>query len=107
MLLNFKLEFHSTFPTLGRASKLSLLSLIGNVLKSAISRQAKASKLSLVLWLNEIVEFHSTFDFVFLLLAQESPSKLGSPFARSSVPTLGRASKLSLLSLIGNVVLVG
>ena len=24
-------------------------------------------------------------DFVFLLLAQESPSKLGSPFARSSV----------------------
>ena len=50
-----------------------------NLLKSAISRQAKASKLSLVLWLNEIVEFHSTF------------------------PTLGRVSKLSLLSLIGNV----
>ena len=44
-----------------------------------------------------------SFDFVFLLLAQESPSKLGSPFARSSVPTLGRVSKLSLLSLIGNV----
>ena len=35
-----------------------------------------------------------SFDFVFLLLAQESPSKLGSPFARSSVPTLGRASFL-------------
>ena len=49
------------------------------VLKSAISRQAKAIKLSLVLWLDEIVEFHSTF------------------------PTLGRVSKLSLLSLIGNV----
>ena len=32
----------------------------------------------------EIVGFHPTFDFVFLLLAQESPSKLGSPFARSS-----------------------
>ena len=45
-----------------------------------------------------------SFDFVFLLLAQESPSKLGSPFARSSVPTLGRASELSLLSLIGNVL---
>ena len=29
-----------------------------NVLKSAISRQAKASKLSLVLWLNEIVGFN-------------------------------------------------
>ena len=44
-----------------------------------------------------------SFDFVFLLLAQESPSELGSPFARSSVPTLGRASELSLLSLIGKV----
>ena len=48
-------------------------------LNSAISRQAKASKFSLVLWLHEIVEFHSTF------------------------PTLGRVSELSLLSLIGNV----
>ena len=45
-----------------------------------------------------------SFDFVFLLLAQESPSELGSPFARSSFPTLGRASELSLLSLIGNVL---
>ena len=44
-----------------------------------------------------------SFDFVFLLLAQESPSELGSPLARSSFPTLGRASELSLLSLIGNV----
>ena len=45
-----------------------------------------------------------SFDFVFLLLAQESPGELGSPFARSSVPTLGRVSKLPLLSLIGNVL---
>ena len=50
------------------------------LLKSAISRQAKASKLPLVLWLNEIVEFHPTF------------------------PALGRVSKLSLLSLIGNAL---
>ena len=42
---------------LGIASKLSLLSLIENVLKSAISRQAKASKLSLVFWLIENVDF--------------------------------------------------
>ena len=48
-------EFHSTFPTLGRVSKLSLLSLIGNV------------------------GFHPTFS------------------------ELGRASELSLLSLIENV----
>ena len=52
---NQKVGFHPTFSALGRASKLPLLSLNENVLKSAISRQAKASKLSLVLWLNEIV----------------------------------------------------
>ena len=46
-----------------------------NILKSAISRQAKASKLPLVLWLNEIIGFHPTFS------------------------ALGRASQLSLLSL--------
>ena len=57
------------------------------------------SVLSLLVWLAS-----PSFDFVFLLLAQESPSELGSPFARSSVPTLGRASKLPLLSLIGNVL---
>ena len=30
-LVCYFVEFHSTFPTLGRVSKLSLLSLIGNV----------------------------------------------------------------------------
>ena len=40
-----------------KASKLSLAFWLNEiVLKSAISRQAKASKLSLVLWLNEIVQ---------------------------------------------------
>ena len=52
---------------------------VDNVLKSAISRQAKVSKLPLVLWLNEIVGFHPTFS------------------------ALGRVSKLPLLLLNENV----
>ena len=57
MVYVYKVGFHPTFSALGRVSKLPLLSLNENVLKSAISRQAKASKLSLVLWLNEIVRY--------------------------------------------------
>ena len=57
MVYVYKVGFYPTFFALGRVSKLPLLSLNENVLKSAISRQAKASKLSLVLWLNEIVRY--------------------------------------------------
>ena len=79
MLFGCLVEFHSTLPTLGRVSKLSLLSLIGNVeFHSTFPTLGRVSKLSL-LSLIVNVGFHPTFS------------------------ALGRASELSLLSLIENV----
>ena len=54
------------------------------VLKSAISRQAKANKFSLVFWLNEIVHINAPFLDIFGC-ARHSPNKFGSALACTKI----------------------
>ena len=53
---------NSAISRQAKANKFSLVFWLNEiVLKSAISRQAKANKFSLVFWLNEIVGFRRLF----------------------------------------------
>ena len=61
-----RMVLYSAISRQAKASKLSLAFWLNEiVLKSAISRQAKASKLPLAFWLNEIVgqNIHNRFSY--------------------------------------------